>query len=208
MKSRWSPVLLIGMVVTLLGLGAAAPVQAGHLMQFPTVSIPTVTGTPSGPYIIVNSGPDPQINVRALPSTTAAKIGVLLAGQKAPAKGRTEDGLWILIDYPGVQNSEGWVYSSLVAVGGGELPIAEPAPTATPLYTRTIDPTLAAQFIVTQAPTRLPTFTPPPPLVIPTMPADNSASLRAGAGIPMGLIIVGLGALGILLGLLSLIRGR
>ena len=51
----------------------------------------------------------------------------------------------------------------------GFLPIIEPQDTPTPLVTSTIDPTLAAQFIVTAIPSRLPTFTPPSPLEIPTL---------------------------------------
>jgi hypothetical protein len=72
--------------------------------------------------------------------------------------------------------------------------------------TATIDATLAAQFIIEPQATRLPTYTPPAPLVISTFePANNTA---AGGGFPVGLIIVLLGAVGILGALFSLIRGR
>ena len=199
---RFSPMVVVtAMLVTLVaGMWLASPAQA----QLPTVAIPTVTGTPGGPYIIVNSDQD-QINVRSLPDPLSTKVGVLLAGQQVPAKGRLDQ--WILIVYPGIPGDRGWVYAPLVKLYGGELPIVEPPPTVTPLYTPTIDPTLAAQFIITVAPTRLPTFTPPPQLVIPTFPPEPGG--QAGTGqLPMGLIIVGIGALGIFLGLLSLIRGR
>ncbi|HEX9014228.1 MAG TPA: hypothetical protein VF813_11950, partial [Anaerolineaceae bacterium] len=89
---------------------------------------------------------------------------------------------------------------------GLTIPITEPPPTPAPQYTATIDPTLAAEFIVTPIPTRLPTFTPPPPLVISTFPPEPSA--KSPGGIPMGMVIVTLAALGVFLGLVSLIRGR
>jgi hypothetical protein len=71
--------------------------------------------------------------------------------------------------------------------------------------TATIDPTLAAQFIVTVAPTRLPTFTPPPPLVIPTFQNPTAAVVP---GVPMGLIIVVLFTIGVLLGVFSFVQRR
>jgi len=97
------------------------------------------------------------------------------------------------------------VYAPLVDVKGGALPVVEPPATPTPAVTNTIDPTLAAQFIVTTQPTRLPTFTAPPPLAIPTFRAASSA---LSSPIPMGLVIVALAALGAFLGLFSLIQGR
>ena len=102
---------------------------------------------------------------------------------------------------------QAWVFDGLVTLNpNGDLPIVEPPPTPTPLYTATIDPTLAAEFIVTVMPTRLPTFTPPPPLNLPTLPVDAAAG--TSRGIPMGFVIVGLGALGVLLGVASFLRGK
>ena len=42
-------------------------VKASGSYQQPTVSIPTVTGTPKGPIAIVYSDPEDQINVRSGP---------------------------------------------------------------------------------------------------------------------------------------------
>ncbi len=108
-----------------------------------------------------------QVNVRAGPSTNYDIVGVLIVGQEVPALGRTVGGDWVQIAYPGVPEGVAWVYSPLVSVSS-DLPIVEPPPTPTPQTTPTIDPTLAAQFINEIPPTGLPTFTPPPPLVIPT----------------------------------------
>ncbi len=180
--------------------------QTAPTIDLPTQVIPTVTGTPIGTYIVVNADQD-QINVRECPNaTTCAKVGVLLAGQKVPAKGRTEGGVWVQIEYPGVPGGLAWVHSSLVTIYGGSLPAVEPPATPTPAQTATIDPTLAAQFIVTIQPTRLPTFTPPPELVIPTFEETNGNPVTSR--VPMGMIITGLAALGIFGGILSVLRGR
>lgn len=198
--------LVLSLLLILTALTLTFPVQAGWSGQQATSSAPTVTGTPIGAYIVVNSDID-QVNVRAYPCALAncQKVGVLITGQQAPAKGRIGD--WILVDYPGIQGSEAWVYSANVTLHGGPLPEVEPPATPTPLYTTTIDPTLAAQFIVTSEPTRLATFTPPGPLVIATYPPDMSGRILPG-GIPMALVIIGVGSMGVFLALLSLIRGR
>ena len=207
MQKSWLKFVL---VLVLLGLVLGAPllfpVQASNPPQVPTIALPTVTGTPVGIVAIVNQDQD-QINVRAGPGTIYPKIGVLFAGQAVPARGRSVGKEWILVDYPGVPGGQAWVFDGLVTLNpNGDLPIVEPPPTPTPLYTATIDPTLAAEFIVTVMPTRLPTFTPPPPLNLPTLPVDAAAG--TSGGIPMGFVIVGLGALGVLLGVASFLRGK
>lgn len=179
---------------------------AGNAGQLPTVAIPTVTGTVPGPMITVRQDSDQeQINVRSGPSTRYDTIGVLIAGQQVPAIGKTPGGDWIQVYYPGVEGSVGWVYSPLVDVPGN-LPIVEPPPTPTPRTTPTIDPTLAAQFIVEVPATRMPTFTAPPPLVIPTFtPQDTPVQ---GVSVPMGFIVIGLGVVGLFGTLISVLRGR
>jgi hypothetical protein len=148
-----------------------------------------------------------QINVRNGPGTDYDSIGVLIAGQEVAAYGRSAGGSWIQVAYPGVAEGSGWVYSPLVTLlRGGDLPVVEPPPTATPRVTPTIDPTLASQFIVESQPTRLPTFTPPPALVFPTYePIDNTP---VDIGIPVGMVIVILAVIGLMGLLFSLIRGR
>lgn len=171
-----------------------------------TKVIPTVTGTDIGTYIVVNNDND-QINIRECANATTCNIiGVLLAGQQAPAKGRTEGGMWIQIVYPGVPGGLAWVHSSLVSLQGGSLPVIEPPATPTPLTTATIDPTLAAQFVVTIQPSRLPTFTYPAPLEVPTYEAVASSTIPGN--LPMGMIILALAALGFFGGLLSVLQRR
>ena len=183
-----------------------ASVHAQGLSQQPTVSVPTVTGTPVGPTIKVNADND-QINVRTGPGTDYETIGIMIAGQEAAALGRSAGGSWIKVEYLAAEDGVGWVYSPLVTLSQGtSLQVVEPPPTATPRVTPTIDPTLASQFIVEYEPTRLPTFTAPSELIIPTYEPLTEDVLSAN--LPMGLIIVILGAVGLLGSLFSFIRGR
>lgn len=207
MPKFWLKFLAASLVIgaAVLALSGTKAVRAEPLAQQPTVSIPTVTGTPMGIQATVNQDED-HVNVRSGPGTFFEKIGQLLPGQQVSVKGRTEGGLWLLIDYPGVPGNIGWIYSVTVKLTPGELQVVEPPPTPTPAVTNTINPTLAAEFIITVAPTRLPTFTAPAPLSIPTFNAPGNAN--GSNGIPMGLVITILAAIGVLMGLASLIRGR
>ncbi len=185
----------IAVLLILVFLAALLPrAQATGLAQQPTVAIPTVTGTPIGAIAVVYSEPEDQINVRSGPGTDYPKVGILLNRQQVPALGATPGGSWVQIIYPGVDGGVAWVYAPLVRIQG-ELPIVEPPPTPTPLVTPTIDPTLAAQFIVDIPATRLPTFTPPPPMVIPTFPAGESNT--GTGGVPIGFVIIGLAVMGV-----------
>lgn len=189
-----------------LFLALGAPTLPMALAQQPTGSVPTVTSTPSGAFITVSFDQD-QINVRAGPGTYLyPAIGVLLAGQSAPAIGRSPGGEWIQILYPGVPGGKGWVYAPLVRISpGANLPIVEPPPTPTLMATPTIDPTLAAAFVAQATATRLPTFTPAPPLVIPTF---TDASTAKTGGAPAGLFILVLGFIGVMGAIISILRGR
>jgi hypothetical protein len=196
-------------VVIFLMFGASFVViayqaEANFPGQIPTVSVPTVTSSPSGSMATVTREFD-QINVRGGPGAEYPLVGVLIAGQQIPALGRSAGGLWVEIAYPGAPDGVAWVYSPYVEVVGS-LPIVEPPPTPTPRTTPTVDPTLAAQFIVEIPATRLPTYTVPPPLAVPTFPPEQ---LFAGSsGVPAGLVIIGLGSIGIFGLALSLLRGR
>lgn len=187
-------------------LAFASTVQQRAVAQQPTVSIPTVTSSPFGPMVTVNLDQE-QINVRAGPSAVDYPIvGVLQSGQSVPALGRSIGGDWIKIAYPTVNGGIAWVYAFLVTVSGGELPIVEPPPTPTPRVTPTIDPTLAAQFIVEIGPTRLPTFTQPPPFSIPTY--TQAPAINVAGGLPMGFIVIGLAVVGLFGLVISVFRGR
>jgi uncharacterized protein YraI len=205
MKRSWFQIpLWIFILAAVFGLMLLPSGPGAVQAQQPTGSVPTVTGTPGGASITVNLDQQ-QINLRSGPSTYKYPIiGVLLAGQQVPALGRTAGGDWIQVYYPGVPGNVAWVYAPLVRLSqGANLPIVEPPPTPTPASTPTIDPTLAAIFIVPETATRLPTFTPPAELVIPTF-TDAAPTPR---GVPIGLLIFGFGFVGGLGALISFLRG-
>lgn len=171
------------MVLLSLGLGILlVPEQAGAFQG--------VT-TPSGVFITVTYS-DP-INVRAGPSTVNYPvIGQLPSGAVVPALGVSAAREWVQIEFAGSSTGKGWVYASFVTVSGGELPVVESPPTPIPLVTNTIDPTLAAAFNAVPTQTRLPTFTPPPPLEVPKFEDEGSI---ASSGV-LGVLIIGLGLIG------------
>lgn len=176
------------------------------IFQQPTVAIPTVTGTPKGVTAsVLLDQPDP-VNVRSGPGVLFDKVGILLPGQEVNVVGRSKGGDWLYIEYPGSPGNFAWVYTFVMSVSVGELQIIEPPSTPTPEITQTINLTLAAQFITTPNPTRMPTFTPGDRLIVPVY-EDTYTSTFLGK-IPVGLIIILLGGFGGLLSLFSFIRAR
>lgn len=204
--SKYSLIVLGFLSLSLLWWFVPRP-QDVVFAQQPTGSVPTVTGTPEGPRIKVDPGSD-FIYVYAGPgSFDYPAIGILLANETAPALGRARDKLdWIQIYYPGVPGAIGWVYGLYVGLSpGANLPIVNVPPTPTPISTPTINPTLEAAFIGQQTPTRLPTFTPPPPLELPSF---NEPDTNAISRLPAGLLIVSLGLFGFFGAVISYLRGR
>lgn len=205
MQKRIKAAILILIVLFIFGAYFIKMPGNEVMAQQPTGSIPTVTGTPMGPFITVTY-PE-QINVRSGPMFAGLSypiIGVLLPGETAPALGRTAGGEWIEIYYLGVPGNVGWIYAPLVSISPGFVPILLPPPTATPMTTPTINPTVAAAFAIPLTPTRMPTFTPAPVVQIPTF---TPAPLGA-AGVPMGLVIVITALIGIFGAVVSLMRSR
>ena len=206
-RNIFRTILLVVSTFAILFGSPSLKVAAENQAQQPTVSVPTVTGTPIGPTITVNLDND-QINVRNGPGTEYDKVGVLIASQTMPALGKSAAGLWILIAYPGVESGTAWVYSPLVTVSDVDaLQVVAPPPTPAPLETATIDPTLAAQFVLDTPATRMPTFTAPPPIVMPTFVNESEGGLMDSLP-PMGLFITLFGVIGIIGTLVSVTRRR
>ncbi len=192
-----------GLLLLLALLALTAPHAAA---QQPTPDIPTVTSTPSAPIGRATTE-NPTIRVRSGPATTYEQVGFLLAGQEVPVLGRTPGGDWLKVVYPGAPGNAGWVFAPLIVLPpSAVIPIMEPPPTPTPAVTPTVNPTLAAQFVGEIPPTRLPTFTPAPPLSIPTFPAAERVT--PAGGVPMGLVIIVLAVIGFFGLLISFVSGR
>jgi len=194
------------LVCFILGMIGAIPAQVAHAQQ-PTGSIPTVTGTPAGPFVRVDQSVS-QVRIYAGPSSfDYPAVGVLVAGETAPAIGRArgrED--WIQIIYLGVPGSTAWVFGLYVSLSPGALlPLIALPPTPTPMSTPTINPTLEAAFIGQQTPTRLPTFTHPAPIELPQF---TDATEAPEIGVPMGLIVLILALFGFFGAVISYLQGR
>ena len=203
-------VLFIAVALAAAALGIAWPRggEATAHAQQPTGSIPTVTGTPTGPMVSVDPSLG-QIRVYAGPSSfNYPAIGILLTGIKVPALGRAAgNDDWIMIRYEGVPGSIGWVYALYVSLTGSlgqDLPRIEVPATPTAASTPTINPTLAAAFIPTENATRLPTFTAAAPLAVPTFVDATQPASR----IPVGLLILAFVVVGVLGTMVSVLRGR
>ena len=204
MKRFWFRLTLwIFIAASFLGLWLAAPTRALVYAQ----TAVTATDTPGGPqpFITVNVVGEPAVNIRSGPNTADYPIiGQLPVGATAPALAKSPSSTWIQISFPSGPGGIGWVYAANVALSPGFLPIIEPPPTATPIATQTIDPTMAAAFIVQPTSTRLPTFTPSAPLVVPTF----SNTVSRSSGFPMGMVIVASALVGALVFLVSLFGRR
>jgi uncharacterized protein YraI len=180
MKRFWFKTCLGALVVAGLVGGVLFAVRRARAYQDPSTYI-TVTYS------------DP-INVRGGPSTVHYPIvGRLSPGDTAVALGTSPGREWVQIAYPGAPSGVGWVYAIYVSVTGGELLVVEAPSTPTPEVTSTIDPTLAAAFNFQPTATRLPTFTPPPPL---TVPQFTEVSTPRNSMVAPGIFVVGLVLLG------------
>ncbi len=183
MKRLWFKLLLGVMLLFSLGSGIFLLPNKANAFQG--------AATPSGVFVTVTYS-DP-INVRGGPSTRDYPVvGQLPSGAVVPALGVSTAREWVQIEFQGSTSGKGWVYASFVTVSGGELPVVEAPPTPVPAATNTIDPTLAAAFNIVPTQTRLPTFTAPPPLEIPTF-EDNSSIASSGV---LGILIISLGVIG------------
>lgn len=184
MKRNLFKAILGVLTVTGLGLGIFLAPHQAQAFQGPS--------TPSGVIITVTY--TEPMNVRGGPGTSYDILGQIQPGSVYPALGISPGREWIQISYDAGPNGIGWVYASYVSISGGELRIVEPPPTQTPLVTPTFDPTLLAAYPTHPTQTRMPTFTPPPPLAIPQFTETGPASAPK---VPSGIFVSALGILGI-----------
>jgi len=183
MKRFWFKTLWWVLAVSGLGVGMLIGVKQVEAYQDPSI-FATVIYTE-------------EINVRGGPSTIYYPIiGRLSPGAVVPALGVSPGREWVQITYPPT-GATGWVYAIYVSISGGELLVVEAPATSTPPVTATIDATLAAAFNFEPTPSRLPTFTPPPPLDIPHF-TEGPAPAKGGVLGYFAVVLFILGALGLI----------
>jgi hypothetical protein len=192
MRRLWFHLVIWGgiaasVLATLLALSGGSPVLA---------QVPATGTVPPGGAPPIVTAQEEGANVRSGPSSTVYPvIGRLRPGESATAIAVSPYHEWIEIDFNG---TPGWVYTAFVTLSPGFLPVVEPPPTPTPMATATIDPTLAAQFNAVPTETRLPTFTPPPPLVVPDFGNASSPSGHFPMGVTIGVVaLLGAAVLGL-----------
>jgi uncharacterized protein YraI len=199
---RFSNIILL----TLLVLGpyglfdeyrkVQTPVELSNKQVLTGFSQDLATETPptNGTSAYITQTYSEAINVRTGPSTVDyPTVGKLPVGATAPALATSPHHEWIEIEFPGGPGGVGWIYAANVTLTG-TLQVVEPPPTQTPVATATIDPTLAAAFSIQPTATRLPTFTPAPPLVIPTY----QDPVHSETGFPIGGAIIAIVLIGVL----------
>lgn len=198
-KRFWfKPIFWIALLAMLL---------AGFLGASNRTEVLAQEATPETSEVVITVTYTEQINVRNGPSTVLYDIiGNMQPGETAQALGVSPGRDWVQIAFPAGPGGVAWVHTSLISISPGNLQVVEPPPTTTPRTTPTLDPTLAAAYIFEPTVTRMPTFTPPPPLEVPeftALPASNTKN-----GVPIGAFVIGSGVLGILGYLVSLLRRR
>lgn len=156
---------------------------------------------------------DEFANIRAGPGAEYDLVGRMNRGQVGEILGKALRGqfLWVKVVYFGGPDNAGWVNintGAVVVVGNvdlvTELPIP-PTPTLPPTTVPGID-TIFGTATPDPNLSRLPTFTPPPPVVRPTLLPAIGAETRGG--FPPALAIISLFVLGGFGLLVSLIRQR
>jgi hypothetical protein len=159
------------------------------------VETPTATLLPDVVYITVTY--EEPIHVRGGPNAVYyPMVGPNLpVGAVVQAVGRSQGGEWIKIVFPEANDGSGvgWVYAPYVTLSAGSLPIVGPPPTAVPAFIPTLNPDFVSSLQPLPTASRLPTYTAPPPLVIPTY--ENP--IGEGSGIPGGTFVVILGVIGL-----------
>jgi CARDB/Bacterial SH3 domain len=107
--------------VFVAGDGNKTSVTAPTAARTPTQRATASTGSSSGKATST-------INVRSGPSNGYEALGLLRRGSQAKVIGRSDDGEWLLIEYPANSNLHGWVVASSLetSLDLAALPVATP----------------------------------------------------------------------------------
>jgi uncharacterized protein YgiM (DUF1202 family) len=137
----------------------STPLAGGRLSSPLITATPVATGAPVTPSASSTSsvssgtaGSAPVVtakvalNIRSGPGVAYPAIGGLHAGQSAPITGKSDDGRWWEIVFPGSTSGQGWVsaqpqYSTASNTAKVSVVTAPPSPPPTPTPTFTPSPT-------------------------------------------------------------------
>jgi hypothetical protein len=96
-------------LANVLGLTVVAATTVSPVLGTPEA------GTTPEPASLVITNPGPTVvNLRNQPDLNANSLGILDIGASAVVLGRTADGLWYQVEFPGQAGQTAWVYASLV----------------------------------------------------------------------------------------------
>lgn len=117
------------------------------------------------------------VNVRTGPDTVYDKVGELKQGQTAPVKGKSADGKWWQISFPGGAGGVGWVINDYVQANDAAINVPVAAAPARPTAAVVAQPPVQAA-----PPVLVPLVTAPPPQVAPA-PAPVQGQLIGPLGV-------------------------
>jgi uncharacterized protein YraI len=123
---------ILGIIGLMLVVAIVAIFKAGDGSSKTSVSAPTTTRTPTQPATASTDSSSGKatstINVRSGPGNGYEALGLLRKGSQAKIIGRSDDGEWLLIEYPAHSNLHGWVIASSMETGLdlATLPVATP----------------------------------------------------------------------------------
>lgn len=196
---------------------------------------PTATPSRTPTLVPVLAEAIGEANLRSGPGLDFDLVGTLSAGNPVPVIGRSVRFPWLLVLWQDAPGGQAWVFEQLVQITGDitTVPIVtEPAP---PTIDPTLAAIQATATVVLQTPGAietataaalimptgvymqtpggqggvvvgmLPTFTAPPPYIQPQeLPQPQGASSRGG--IPPAILIIALGAMGLLMLFVGVLR--
>jgi hypothetical protein len=146
------------------GAQQPAPAQPGQTPPPAPAATQAPAGQSGAPSLTVTNE---FVNVRTGPDTVYDKIGELQQGQTAPVKGKSADGKWWQISFPGGAGGVGWVITDYVQANdaASNVPVASAPPKPQPPVVA-VQPTAAPPVLV-------PLVTQPPPQVVQPAPAQG-----------------------------------
>lgn len=202
------------------------PTQAGG---------PTVTPSRTASIAPVTAQVITEANLRTLPSIDADIVATLEGGTTLPVVGRWIGYNWLLVSWIEAPGGQAWVHDSVVTIVSGDITtVPAVTPLAPPTIEPTLEALNATSTVILQTPGAvetataaaffapsgvytvtpgnpliagvMPTFTPPEPYVQPETLAAPEGSMQSRRGPAPAVLIIALGAMGLLTLIVGLLR--